>query len=264
MMTVEIAGIGVSGPGLHGWEAAADVLSGRKSYDPSDMVIDAPRILSERERRRSSPTMRLALHTALEAVERSGLAPETLAVVFASANSDGLVLHSLLESLSRHPTAVSPTQFHNSVHNAAAGYWSIGVRARTPSTCISAHDYSFGAALLKGAAEVVSENQPVLITAYDSPFLEPLNAKRPLSAPFAVALVLVPSDTGRRYEQMSVDWRAGPAPAPTVPKIESLRTLWSGNPAARALPLLEALATGSRDPVVIDFPDDGHLSISVI
>ena len=225
--------------------------------------INAPTILTERERRRSSPTTRLALNTAFEAVERSALAPETLAVVFASANSDGTVLHQLLESLSRRPTAVSPTQFHNSVHNAAAGYWSIGVGARTPSTCISGHDFTFPAALLKSVAEVVTEGHPVLMTAYDTPFLEPLHAKRPLSGPFAVGLVLVPDRAGHRLGQMAVEWRRGAAPAETAPANDALRTLWRGNPAARALPLLEAVATRSTNPVLLDFLADGHLCVSI-
>jgi hypothetical protein len=262
MMQVGIAGIGVKGPGLDGWPVATEVLSGRKSYCATEVISAAPPILTERERRRSSPTTRLALNTALEAVERSAIAPETLAVVFASANSDGTILHQLLESLSRRPTAVSPTQFHNSVHNAAAGYWSIGVGARTPSTCISGHDHTFAAALLKSAAEVVTERHSVLMTAYDTPFLAPLHAKRPLSAPFAVGLVLVPREAGRGAE-LTIEWRPGPAPATTAPTVEELRPLWQGNPAARALPLLEALATRSPGPIYLDFPGDGHLSVCV-
>jgi hypothetical protein len=263
MMTVGIAGIGIRGPGLNGWPDAAEVLSGRSPYVASDVVSEAPSILSERERRRSSPTMRLALNTAHEAVEQSALAPEELAVVFASANSDGAVLHHLLESLSRQPFAVSPTQFHNSVHNAAAGYWSIGAHARTPSTCISGHDYTFAAALLKSAAQVTAEGRPVLMAAYDTPFLEPLHAKRSLSGPFAVGFVLVPGEAERPAARLQIDWSARPAPEVRAPSVEGLRNLWMGNPAARALPLLEALVTGSSDPVYLDFPADGHLTVAV-
>ena len=53
---------------------------------------------------------------------------------------------------------VSPTQFHNSVHNTAAGYWSIATGSQQPTTCLACHDATAAAALLKAMAEVRTRN----------------------------------------------------------------------------------------------------------
>ena len=51
-------------------------------------------------------------------------------------------------------TTVSPTRFHNSVHNAAAGYWTIGAGAMQPATAISAFDASFAQGLLEAMVQL--------------------------------------------------------------------------------------------------------------
>ena len=43
---------------------------------------------------------------------------------------------------------ISPTQFHNSVHNAAAGYWHIAAGSAAPSLSVGGHDGAFAAGLL--------------------------------------------------------------------------------------------------------------------
>ena len=66
----------------------------------------------------------------MPAAEASGLPYTTLRPVFASGNGDGITVGAILEMLTKPDGFVSPTQFHNSVHNAAAGYWSIGTGSR--------------------------------------------------------------------------------------------------------------------------------------
>ena len=44
---------------------------------------------------------------------------------------------------------ISPTRFHNSVHNAAAGYWGIATGATPAANALCADDASFGAGLLE-------------------------------------------------------------------------------------------------------------------
>ena len=70
-------------------------------------------------------------------------------------------------TLARTPTLISPIKFHNSVHNAAAGYWSIGTGSLAPYTAISAFEYTFAAGLLEAATQVVCEHRPVLYVAFD-------------------------------------------------------------------------------------------------
>ncbi len=125
-----------------------------------------------------------------------------------------------------------------------AGYWSIGVGNHAASTSLAAGDYTFGAGLLKAMLTVSQEKRPTILVAVDYPFPDPLNATRPIGAPFGVALVLRPDhDTGTgpclalTYSQAQVA---------TPPRQADLRTLWKDCPPAKALPLLEGLIAPTR------------------
>src|SRR3546814_8269162 len=69
---------------------------------------------------------------------------------------------------------VSPTDFHNSVHNAAAGYWGIGTGSRAPSTTLAGYDASFALGLLEAGLQVVGDRRAVLLVVFDVPAPEPL------------------------------------------------------------------------------------------
>ena len=73
----------------------------------------------------------------------------SLASVFASANGDGVVIDAILRMLASTPHAVSPTQFHNSVHNAPSGYWGIAMRATPASTSLCGYDGSLACGLIE-------------------------------------------------------------------------------------------------------------------
>ena len=79
----------------------------------------------------------------------TALPAASLATVFASSDADLAIIHRICLALTATPRLISPTDFHNSVHNAAAGYWSIAAGARAASTTISAHDGSFAAGLAR-------------------------------------------------------------------------------------------------------------------
>lgn len=262
-MELWISGIGVIGPGMECWPAARDILSGNRPYEPAPVVIEPPPLLSPRERRRTSPTVRLALGAAHQTATASGFAVEELSAVFGSSCGDGTTLDQLLTTLADPAGMVSPTQFHNSVHNAAIGYWSIATGSRMPSTSIAAHDFTFGASLLKCTLQARTGDAPVLMVVYDMPFPEPLHTVRPLSDSFAAGLVLTREKTEASVARMAVGWSAEPAEPPTPPGNDALRDLWLGNPAARALPLLELLAKGDSAEIVIRYPTDGALRLKL-
>src|SRR3546814_15018794 len=62
---------------------------------------------------------------------------------------------------------VSPTDFHNSVHNAAAGYWGIGTGSRAPSTTLAGYDAAFALGLLESGLQVVGDRRAVLPVVFD-------------------------------------------------------------------------------------------------
>lgn len=243
-----IRGISVAGPGMSSWAGAGAVLSGTTPWEEdAPLAIDAPALLAPRERRRASPTVRLALSIAEAACADAGLPPHEPATVFASAIGDGKVSTALLTALFGSDKLVSPTHFHNSVHNAAAGYWSQAVGSHAASTSLAASTATFGTALLKALLSVTTEGGPVLLVCYDHPFPEPLHAARPLRAPFGIGLVLTPA-TDLDAPTLAVEGFTQDVLTP--PSMAEMRPLWEGSTAARALPVLEGLLHGGR--VVVD------------
>lgn len=263
-MQVFVAGLGVLGGGLEGWEETAAVLRGDRPWEARDLVLQPPEILSGRERRRSADTTRLALNAAQEAVLQSGLQAREIAAVFGSANGSGMETHAILKALAAPGMPVSPTQFHNSVHNSAVGYWCIATGCHRPSTSIACHDFTFAAALLKAAAQATSEATAVLLTVSDCPLPSPLNEKRPIKAPFAVSMVITPQREPQSLFRLAVTWRRSTeAIATDLMGAADLRDLWQGNPAARALPLLQAFARRSETTIDLTYPDGGNLAVEV-
>jgi hypothetical protein len=256
-----IGSVAVIGPGLPGWAASEAILAGNIPWERSDVVVPAPALLSPTERRRTSLTVRLALSAAMEACADVA-APEALETVFTSGNGDGAVVGGILEAL--HDPAgviISPTQFHNSVHNAAAGYWHIAVGSTAPSISLGCHDYSFGAGLLAAVTQTMVHKGGVLLCAYDVPLPEPLAAVRPTASSFATAMVLWPEKPVNARGMLSMSYVATAQPGNE--SVDGLGALVTENPAARSLPLLLALATRNSSPFRIPLADDAHLFLQV-
>src|SRR5699024_6008085 len=100
------------------------------------------------------------------------------------------IIGAICEELAHDNPALSPTKFHNSVHNAPAGYWAIAANSKQASTALGAHDSGFAAGWIEAALIAEDSGEPVLLVVYDRPFPAPLDAKRHLGAPFACALLL--------------------------------------------------------------------------
>jgi hypothetical protein len=261
-MRAFVEGVGLLGPGLQGWEAARRVLTGEEPFRPVSTIIPGSELLPPAERRRSPVPVKLALAVGQEAFQNAGRDAASTATVFTSSSGEGETLHQMCEALASAEREVSPTRFHNSVHNAAAGYWSIATRSREASTSLCAFDASFGAGLIEAMAQVVSWRKPVALIAYDQPYPEPLHSARPLLGSFGVALVLTPETTGRTCARFELEFLPGEEKATRMsdPALEELRL---GIPAARALPLLGALAREIEGELVLDVLAETRLRVAV-
>ncbi|MGZ5231680.1 MAG: beta-ketoacyl synthase chain length factor [Burkholderiales bacterium] len=250
------------GPGLRDWRESRSVLAGTEPYVSSPTALTASPLLPAAERRRIGIPVKLALAAAQEACAHSGRDPASVATVFTSSSGDGETVHHIFESLALPGREVSPTRFHNSVHNAAAGYWSIATQSRQPSTSLCCYDTSFGAGLLDAATQASVDNTPVALIAYDHPYPEPLHSKRPVCGAFAVAFVLAPQLTERTLATIELTYSAGPSQPAHMsdPGLEALR---AGIPAARSLPFLAALARQERGVIVFELSASNHLSTHV-
>ena len=262
MMRVFVEGVGVLGPGLAGWEASRAILAGRVPYRREAMIIPANNMLPPAERRRVGVPVKLALAVGSAAFAHAVRDAAGTATVFASSSGDGDNVHQLCEALASTLREVSPTRFHNSVHNAAAGYWSIAVGSREASTSIACHDSSFAAGLLEAAVQVAATAAPVGFIAYAHPYPEPLNTARPLAADFAVALVLTVEPTARTLAGLDVRYIAQTGDASRM-QDGGLEALRCGVPAARSLPLLGALAGMCDAALILEYGEDAHLMVNV-
>jgi hypothetical protein len=259
-LSAYVGGLGVLGPGLANWPEAAAVLTGQAAYRPAATVLPMPAILAAAERRRVGRVVKLALGVALEATSQAGEDPMELASVFTSSGGDGHNCHELCLALSLAGREISPTRFANSVHNAAAGYWSIGTGAMAESNVLCAFDASFSAGLLDAITQVAVDELPVLLVAYDSEYPQPLHAKRPIPDAFGVALVLTPQRRASSLVRLDVALSDLGEDRFEEPAFEALR---SSFPAARSLPLLRLLASQNSGSAILEYLDVSRLQVQI-
>ena len=165
-------------------------------------------------------------------------------------------------TLATDPTVLSPTRFHNSVHNAAVGYWTIGTGCMAASNSVSAYENSFAAGLLEAAVQCAADQSPVLLVGYDTPTVGALTSVTDSQGLLAVALVIAPERTTRTVA--SLEWSlqengGGTLPAP--PASDAAKTLAHINPMAHALGLFESLARVEDDPPPLELPLSSALSL---
>lgn len=258
---VAVEAVALLGPGLPDWENSRPVLLGTQAYNPQPVALPAPPELSPAERRRAIMSVRLALAVGAAAVRMARRTPQELPAVFASSGADGETIDAILAVLATPNREVSPTRFHNSVHNAAAGYWGLAMQSQEATVSVCAHDASFASGLLEAAVQAVADERPVLLVAYDLPYPGPLHAMRSICGQFGVALVVAPADSDRGAARLRIrlEEAQGTGDTCTVPALDALRC---GNPAARSLPLLTSLARSCRETVWLDLTH-GALAIEI-
>jgi hypothetical protein len=255
-----VDGIGVLGPGFAGWPDAAACLSGAAPYAPAATILPTPHVLPPAERRRTGRVVKLALAVALEAVAHADLNPAGTASVFSSSGGDGHNCHEICMALAGPVREISPTRFSNSVHNAAAGYWSIATGAMAPSNVLCAFDASFAAGLLEALAQVAADRRSVLMVAYDTEYPEPLHAKRPIPDAFAIGLLLSPTRSRATLASVAASLTGAPAETLQEPALERLR---ASIPAARGLPLLRRLAQSVGGSTVLDYLGETRVRVRI-
>jgi hypothetical protein len=260
LTAVFVEAVGLAAPGLPSWREGGATLRGEQPFVHATLATHTPVLLPLNERRRATPTIKLAFQAAEDAMKATALSAATLATVFASSDADLAIIHRICLALTVTPRFISPTDFHNSVHNAAAGYWSIAAGARAASTTISAYDGSFAAGLLEACLQVQVDGCDALLVAFDLPAPEPLHARRPIAFPAAVALVLTRQPTAQSLAALSC---ATTAAAETPLADTALEPVRLGNPATRALPLLQRLALRSFGSVVLAMAPDASLSVEL-
>ena len=253
---LKVLGVGAFADGLPDWAAMAAFARGEAGLVEGAPKKPAPSMLPANERRRAPDSVLLALRVAEAACEHAGADPAALPSVFTSTHGVLAITDYMCATLASAPTEVSPTKFHNSVHNAAAGYWTIGVGCHAPATAISAFDASFAQGLIEAALQIAIDGGPLLLVAYDSPAGGPLQHTSKSEGLFGFALVLDRADgTGLT---LAPRLALGGCAEATGPLIEAT----ARNAMAPAARLAQALA---RDESICELPAgmDGRLVLEL-
>ena len=240
-LSARIAGVGYWSEGLPGWTAAQAFAT------TGDVPADAPgrpspQVLAPNERRRAPPSVAVALEVALAACADAGVDPASLPSVFASTHGDLGITDYMCATLAQSPTDISPTKFHNSVHNAAAGYWTIGTGCMRTTTAISAYRATFAQGLLEAMTQLASDADAVLLVGYDTEAVGLLSTVTRSEGLLGGALVLVRDGDAAhaRHPLLVATARDGD----DVPATGPLAARMHANAMAPMLALFDLLASG--------------------
>ncbi len=248
-MLVYVNKIGFYTPGITSWSEAVVALTDTNDYKPQKFDKIALTILQANERRRTTNLIKLALTVAHEVTLDAADDLSQVSTVFAASDGDHDVIQRICIALSQAERPVSPTIFHNSVHNAPAGYWAIAINSMQESTSLSASDNSFSAGLLEAGSIVVADNKAVLFIAYDFPPSAPMSDLRQVTQVFATSLLLTPTKTQQSLAAINMELM------PEAEKTQCHQKNWESlrldNPAARSIPLLQLLANNKSGIVIL-------------
>jgi hypothetical protein len=256
---LSITGIGAWSRGFQNWDEFQTVCDSLDA-EKADWNMPAPTQIPGRERRRAPALVKLAVEVAHQACDMGMMQKTDVASVFCSAMGDSEIATYICQTLASPIKALSPTKFHNSVHNAPAGYWSISAENRAPSNSVAGSRHSFPVALLEASVLAAAEGRPVLLVAADIQVRGPYAAVYPIQNPFGAALLIQnqPDHTGGwpvtlECRNGTVDW----------PELNNsfLHELSETNPAARCLRLIEAIAL--QEQTTIQWPLNDSTSLNL-
>lgn len=238
-LTSFLHGVSVWAPRLPGWAVAAPVLRGEAEAPGQPAARPAPTLLAPTERRRAPDTVAIALEVAARACENAGLDPRSLPNIFASTHGDLAISDYMCETLAKTPALISPIRFHNSVHNAAAGYWSIGTGCMKPSTALTGGADTFGEGLLETLVQAHADECPALLVAYDIEARGPLVQMQPSRGNVGVGLIVGPQPGAAPLARLN--WRMAGGTSRSEASARNA-SLVEGNALAACMPFLEAVA----------------------
>lgn len=254
MSRLEIAGLGVWSTNFSSWKAFSNGIN--TGTWQAEAVLQ-PTMIPARERRRAPQSVKLAVEVMTQACEMAGLDPAGTAAVFSSAMGDMQITDYLCRTLATTPAAVSPTRFHNSVHNATTGYWSIAAASNAATNAVSAYNYTAPMAFLEAAIQSLEDQSPVLLVTQEMAAPKALHSTCPSDQAFSAAILLTPTGMNSKpVASVEFDISETTSNWPELP--DDLRHGLQSNFGARLVPLLAAIAVNSQAkntrPVNLEFP----------
>lgn len=265
MMECTISGVGAWGPGFNNWSELEQILSGVSSGVDGQAPGPKPEVIPANERRRAPLLVRLAVESSGQAIQHAGIESADLGCVFSSGLGDTDITDYMCRTLASASKQLSPTKFHNSVHNAAAGYWTISTHCMESANSIAGFQLSSPLGILEAVSQSASERRPILLTLFDAPVCEVLKKTLVNRFPFAASIVIQPEPiAGQPRLAISIEQRTDTSdswPALANPNNPILVELYETNPAARMLALLDLLIRDEAN--TINMPLSAGTSLAV-
>ena len=240
-----------------------------------------PEAIPANERRRAPLIVRLAVEASWQATQKVGISPQDLKCVFVSGLGDTSLTDYMCSVLASDMKKLSPTKFHNSVHNAPAGYWTISTEVMGAANSVAGFEHSVAVTLMDAVIQCNYEKAPILIAFYDAPVAEPFKALLKNEHAFATAIVIYPEDSDKEgtrltMELSSVHQDASQASTSQesasqqntsinwpvlATKNSYLQDIYASNPAGKVLCLLERLLSPSMLSSPFTLPVSDGVSI---
>jgi len=244
-MDVFVRGIGFFTPGFASASAWCD--------GKEDPALEKPEaaVLEGALRRRATPLTRLSIEALSQAVLMAGADLATIATVWGTAHGEHTPAIKMLKMMKTGEGRVSPTQFHNSVHNTAGGYASITSNNTSGSTTLTGGSELLGAALLEAICRIDETREEVAVVLGDERLQSPFELGAP-TADLAYALVLSPREDGARARLSDLSLEAE---GPLAEEHARFGPLYI----SAGLPLLSGIVRGeaSRVPLELGRPGGG-------
>ncbi|MBX3251007.1 MAG: beta-ketoacyl synthase chain length factor [Myxococcales bacterium] len=240
--TIHVTGFGLWSPGIP--SVATYLARGR------DDAAERPacEIVQSRMKRATSLLTQMSVEVMTQAARDAGYRLDEVATIFGSTHGEIQIAVEQMQMMQEGSGVVSPARFKNSVHNTAAGLFSISAGNRGFNTAIAAGEHTFAMSLLEAWTLLTSGEQArVLVSIAEEPLPPPI-ARCSEHVALAVALALSTDPAGSRATLS--------CPAPGEGKRRHVPPAFRGHSAEGALGLLDAIDAGEEGSFALD---DGWL-----
>ncbi len=190
---IYLVGAGYFSPTQH---TLSDVIEGVQR----EPIKPPCKLVASRMKRATSMLTRMSVEVAIQATEAAGWLgeePSPFAMIFGSAHGEIQIAIEQMKMMKEEPFVVSPARFKNSVHNTAAGLFSIAAKNKGFATAIAGGAETFAMCLLEAFSLLkTNEAQRVLVTTGEETLPEPIaDHTEHDNAAVALAFQSVPSES---------------------------------------------------------------------
>jgi hypothetical protein len=241
MKPVFLRGVGLWTTGFPNPEAWC-----RGEADPDLKAADAA-LLEGPLRRRASPLTRISVDVFEQATRAAGVDPATIPTIWATAHGEHGTAIKLLKMMLRGEGKVSPTHFHNSVHNTPSAYASIAAGNGSASTTLTGGPELVSSAILEAFCHLDAGTPEIVVVLGDEPLHAPFE-RGDMQEPLGIAFVFASAPDGAAFKLSNLRREA----LPSIKLHERLGGLY----VTAGLPLLEHIV--SRRPGTIPLEIEEH------